>query len=120
MTMLFFYHFSVKIDFFEFKLLQVFLFIKFHCLPRFVISLLKTKSCKEKLFFGHFEIFTILSDIFEHFLIHGTPKLTVPDDATCQIPKLSETAPRGLPNHIRFICMQPPPSLHPHTLPPSR
>ena len=54
---------------------------------------------------------TILSDIFEHVLMQGTHKLTVPDETNSQIPKAPGTVPCGPLSHNRFICMQRPPSL---------
>lgn len=69
------------------------------------------KSCEEKLFFGHFEMLTILSDILEHALLQGTHKLTVLDETKSQIPKAPETVPCGPLSHNRVIYMQLPPSL---------
>ena len=69
------------------------------------------KSCEEKLFFGHFEMLTILSDILEHALLQGTHKLTVLDETKSQIPKAPGTVPCGPLSHNRVIYMQLPPSL---------
>ena len=68
-------------------------------------------SCEEKLFFGHFKMLTILSDISEHVLMQGTHKLTVPDETNSTISKAPGTVPCGPLSHNRFICMQRPPSL---------
>ena len=104
---------SVKIYLFELKLLQVFFLIYLISLsPKICYTFVKNrKSCEEKLFFGHLEMLTIFSDIFEHVLMQGTHKLAVPDETKSQIPKAPGTVPCGPLSHNRFIYMQLPPSL---------
>ena len=104
---------SVKICLFELKLLQVFFLIYLISLsPKICYIFVKNrKSCEEKLFFGHFEMLTILSDILEHALLQGTHKLTVLDETKSQIPKAPGTVPCGPLSHNRVIYMQLPPSL---------
>lgn len=99
---------SVKIYLFELKLLQVFFLIYLISLsPKICYIFVKNrKSCEEKLFFGHFEMLTILSDILEHALLQGTHKLTVLDETKSQIPKAPGTVPCGPLSHNRFIYMQ--------------